>query len=104
MTRKIHILSEDDPSNTYKPSQGWHGFTIFDDQHRSVNSFINNADLRFGVLSSIRKDTGEAWLEITSVETTYDKNGRARPKQISVMLKRDEMIALRDTINAVLNK
>ncbi len=92
MTRKLHILDE---QSTYKPSRGWHGFDLIDDQHRTVNSFLRNAVLRLGVLASVRKDTMEPWLGVTLVETTYDKNGRARPKQIGVLLKRD-------TINAVL--
>lgn len=99
MSRKLHMLDE---QSTYKPSFGWHGFDLIDDQHRTFNSFLPNADLRLGVLASVSKDTMEPWLEVTLVETTYDKNGRARPEQIGVLLKREEMIALRDTINAVL--
>lgn len=99
MTRRLHILSETD---TYKPSQGWNGFTMVDDKHRTRNSFLDNADLHLGVLSSVRKDTQTPWLELTVVETTTDKNGRYRPKRIYFVLCEAEMIALRDTINATL--
>ncbi len=99
MTRKLHKLSEAD---SYKPSQGWHGFTVTDDAHRKANSFVDNAHLHFGVLGSVSKTKGQPWLELRTVETTFDKNGKARSHEAYLVLNRDEMIALRDTINAVL--
>lgn len=99
MTRKLHKLTE---SDTYKPSHGWHGFSITDNAHRTVNSFVDNARLHFGVLGSVNKTNGQPWLELKTVETTFDKNGKARSHESYLTMKRDEMIALRDTINAVL--
>lgn len=97
MTRKIYPLTETD---IYKPINGFSGFAIHDRKHRTINSHLDNAELYAGFVGPVGGD----WLEINLTETTIDRNGRARNKQISVLLKRDEMLALRDTINAVLNK
>lgn len=101
MTRTLHINDETD---TYRPSQGVYGFTISDDKHMAYRSALRVAHLKFGVLSAVRKDTMTPWLQVTVVETTFDKNGRAQPKQICTVLEREEMIALRDVLNATLGE
>ena len=96
--RTLHINGELD---TYKPSKGFHGFSVFDRSHQTVNSTVVNADLYAGFLAANEKPSGLPWLQIDVVETTFDKNGRSRPRQVSMVLRGEELTALRDLLNKV---
>lgn len=98
MSRKIQPHTE---RSIYKPSNGFHGFLLVDDDHRKHNSFVPDTRLDANFTSAVQKSNGEPWLEIDLTETWEIKTG-SRSKTITVTLRKEEMLALRDVIDAAL--
>ncbi len=100
MTKRLTPHGE---RSIYKPSHGFFGFTVEDDTHRPSSKIVSDSHLTARFTSAVQVDNGKPWLAIELTETSPTKAG-PRSRDISVTLDRDGMTALRDTINAALEK